>query len=47
MTYAVTPTIEPTDRSMFRVRMTIVWPAARIAVIATLVVTRLKKLPPR
>jgi hypothetical protein len=32
---------------MFRVRITIVWPAARIAVIATLVVTRLKKLPPR
>ena len=47
MTYAVTPTIEPTERSMFRVRMTSVWPVATMAVIATLVVTRLKKLPRR
>jgi hypothetical protein len=47
VTYAVTPTIEPTDRSMLRVRITIVCAAARTAVIAMLVVTRLKKLPLR
>ncbi len=47
VTYAVTPTMEPTERSMFRVRMTSVWPVATMAVIATLVVTRLKKLPRR
>jgi hypothetical protein len=43
--YAVTPTIDPTDRSMLRVTMTRVWATARTAVIATLVVTRLKKRP--
>ena len=43
--YAVTPTIDPTDRSMLRVTMTMVWATASTAVIATLVVTRLKKRP--
>ena len=43
--YAVTPTIDPTDRSMLRVMITSVCATARIAVIATLVVTRLKKRP--
>ena len=47
VTYAETPTIDPTDRSMLRVSSTMVCAAARIAVIATLVDTRTKKLPVR
>jgi hypothetical protein len=43
--YAVTPTIEPTDRSMLRVTITVVWATASTAVMATLVVTRLKNWP--
>ena len=41
----MTPTIEPTDRSMLRVTITIVWATASTAVMATLVVTRLKNRP--
>ena len=42
---AVKPTIDPTDRSMLRVRMTMVWPVAMSAMIATELEVRLKSRP--
>src|SRR4051812_42867969 len=45
--YATTPTMEPTDRSMLRVRTTRVCPTATTATTATLVLTRVKVRPDR